>query len=111
MYHFAGNSDKSVRIAGVTVPISELLNNDKDVYMVESSEKLSEKLPRYIFLYPFRWLFQTGKQTRWHILMRKTAAGFDGILSEYLKEYRKAGLQAKHYSDIDAFVLDYQAAH
>nr|WP_300659382.1 hypothetical protein [uncultured Acetatifactor sp.] len=43
--------------------------------------------------------------------LRKTAAGFDGILSEYLKEYRKAGLQAKHYSDIDAFVLDYQAAH
>lgn len=32
MFHFAGNSDKSVRIAGVTVPISELLNNDEDVY-------------------------------------------------------------------------------
>ncbi len=32
MFHFAGNSDKSVRIAGVTVPISELLNNDKDIY-------------------------------------------------------------------------------
>ena len=32
MFHFAGNSDRSVRIAGVTVPISELLNNDKDVY-------------------------------------------------------------------------------
>ncbi len=32
MFHFVGNSDKSVRIAGVTVPISELLNNDKDVY-------------------------------------------------------------------------------
>ncbi len=32
MFHFVGNLDKSVRIAGVTVPISELLNNDKDVY-------------------------------------------------------------------------------
>lgn len=32
MFHFAGNSDKSIRIAGVTVPISELLNNDEDVY-------------------------------------------------------------------------------
>ena len=32
MFHFAGSSDTSVRIAGVTVPISELLNNDKDVY-------------------------------------------------------------------------------
>lgn len=32
LFHFAGNSDKSVRIAGVTVPISELLNNDEDVY-------------------------------------------------------------------------------
>ena len=27
-----GNSDKSVRIAGVTVPISHLLNDDKDIY-------------------------------------------------------------------------------
>lgn len=32
MFHFVGNPDKSVRIAGVTVPVSELLNNDKDVY-------------------------------------------------------------------------------
>lgn len=32
MFHFTGNSDKSIRIAGVTVPISELLNNDEDVY-------------------------------------------------------------------------------
>ena len=32
MFHFAGNSDKSIRIAGVTVPISELLDNDEDVY-------------------------------------------------------------------------------
>ena len=32
MFHFAGNSGKSVTIAGVTVPISELLYNDEDVY-------------------------------------------------------------------------------
>ena len=32
MFHFVGNSDKSVRIAGVTVPISHLLNDDKDMY-------------------------------------------------------------------------------
>ena len=38
----------------------------------------------------------------------KTAEAYDGILNEYLKEYRKAGIQVKHYSDIDAFVLDYQ---
>ena len=32
MYHFVGNPEKSVRIAGVTVPVSHLLNDDKDVY-------------------------------------------------------------------------------
>ena len=32
MFHFVGDSDKSVRISGVTVPVSNLLNNDKDVY-------------------------------------------------------------------------------
>ena len=32
MFHFAENSGKSVTIAGVTVPISELLYNDEDVY-------------------------------------------------------------------------------
>ncbi len=32
MYHFAGNSEESVRIAGVTVPVSHLLNEDEDVY-------------------------------------------------------------------------------
>lgn len=43
--------------------------------------------------------------------LRKTATAFDGILNAYLKEYRKTGLQVKHYSDIDAFVLDYQTTH
>ena len=38
----------------------------------------------------------------------RTAKAYDGILREYLKEYSKAGIQVKHYSDIDAFVLDYQ---
>ncbi len=32
MYHFAGNPERSVRIAGVTVPVSHLLNDDEDVY-------------------------------------------------------------------------------
>ena len=32
MFHLVGNPDKSVRIAGVTVPISHLLNDDKDIY-------------------------------------------------------------------------------
>ena len=31
MFHFAGNSKESLRIAGVTVPISDLLNDDEDV--------------------------------------------------------------------------------
>lgn len=39
--------------------------------------------------------------------LHKTAKAYDDILSDYLKEYRKAGIQVKHYSDIDAFVLDY----
>ena len=32
MYHFAGNLEESVRIAGVTVLVSHLLNDDEDVY-------------------------------------------------------------------------------
>lgn len=32
MYHFAGNPEESVRIAGVTVLVSHLLNDDEDVY-------------------------------------------------------------------------------
>lgn len=40
--------------------------------------------------------------------LHKTAKAYDDILNEYLKEYRKAGIQVKHYSDIDAFALDYQ---
>lgn len=39
--------------------------------------------------------------------LHKTAKAYDGILGEYLKEYEKAGIQVKHYSDIDAFVRDY----
>lgn len=38
----------------------------------------------------------------------KTAKLYDGILNEYLKEYRKAGIQEKCYFDIDAFVHDYR---
>lgn len=40
--------------------------------------------------------------------LHKSAKAYDDILNEYLKEYRKAGIQVKHYSDIDTFVLDYQ---
>ena len=39
--------------------------------------------------------------------LHKTAKAYDDILSEYREEYRKAGIQVKRYSDIDAFVLDY----
>lgn len=39
--------------------------------------------------------------------LSKTAAAYDGVLGEYLKEYGKAGIQVKHYPDVDAFVADY----
>lgn len=32
MYHFAGKPEESIRIAGVTVPVSHLLNDDEDVH-------------------------------------------------------------------------------
>ncbi|MDE6642067.1 MAG: hypothetical protein K2K63_16265 [Acetatifactor sp.] len=41
--------------------------------------------------------------------LHKTANAYDDILNEYLKEYRKTGIQVRHYSDIDAFALDYQS--
>lgn len=37
----------------------------------------------------------------------KTANAYDNILTEYLNEYKKAGLSVKQYADIDEFVLDY----
>lgn len=40
--------------------------------------------------------------------LHKTAAAFDDILRAYLEAYKRAGIQALHYSDIDAFVLDYR---
>lgn len=40
--------------------------------------------------------------------LHKTARAYDDILTEYLKEYQKAGIQPKHYDDIDAFVRDYE---
>ncbi len=39
--------------------------------------------------------------------LHKTAMKYDDLLNEYLKEYRRRGVGAKHYSDIDAFELDY----
>lgn len=40
--------------------------------------------------------------------LHKTARAYDDMMNEYLKEYQKAGIQAKHYDDIDAFVRDYE---
>ncbi|MDE7186902.1 MAG: hypothetical protein K2O13_05275, partial [Lachnospiraceae bacterium] len=40
--------------------------------------------------------------------LHKTAKAYDDILREYLKEYEKAGIQVKRYSDMDAFVQAYE---
>lgn len=40
--------------------------------------------------------------------LHKTAKAYDNLLDGYLNEYKKAGLQVRHYSDIEAFVRDYQ---
>ena len=39
---------------------------------------------------------------------RALAKAYDNLLDGYLNEYKKAGLQVRHYSDIEAFVRDYQ---
>ena len=39
--------------------------------------------------------------------LQKTAEAYDEILKKYLKEYEKADIPVKHYSDIDAFVREY----
>ena len=36
-----------------------------------------------------------------------TAQAFDAILNAYLSEYRKVGLSARYYKNIDAFICDY----
>ena len=41
--------------------------------------------------------------------LHKTANAYDDILNAYLKEYRETGIKVRHYSDIDAFALDYQS--
>lgn len=38
----------------------------------------------------------------------KTADAYDTILKEYLNEYKKGGISERRYTDIDAFVVDYQ---
>lgn len=40
--------------------------------------------------------------------LRRTAQAYDAILNAYGEEYARAGIQAKHYPDIDAFVRDYE---
>lgn len=37
----------------------------------------------------------------------KTARAFDELLNEYLKEYRRAGLEPERYGDIDEFIKHY----
>ena len=39
--------------------------------------------------------------------LHRTAKAYDDVLGAYLQEYRKAGIGIRHYSDIDAFVMDY----
>ncbi len=39
--------------------------------------------------------------------LQKTAEATDKVIGGYLKEYEKADLKVKHYSDIDAFAADY----
>lgn len=39
--------------------------------------------------------------------LQKTAEIADNVIGEYLKEYEKAGLKSKHYSDIETFVAKY----
>lgn len=40
--------------------------------------------------------------------LKQTAKSYSEIMEEYLKEYRKAGIQEKRYCDIDKFVVEYQ---
>lgn len=37
----------------------------------------------------------------------KTAKAYDAVLNEYLKEYKKADIQMKHYFDITNFLYEY----
>lgn len=39
--------------------------------------------------------------------LRRTAQAFDELITEYLREYEKAGLQVEQYRDIDEFVTQY----
>lgn len=39
--------------------------------------------------------------------LHSTAQAYDDILNAYLKEYEKAGITARHYPDIDAFLSDW----
>ena len=39
--------------------------------------------------------------------LKKTAEGFGILLEKYLREYERAGLKAKRFADIDAFLAAY----
>lgn len=43
MYHFAENPEESVRIAGVTVPVSHLLNDDEAALLQKVSTTAKEE--------------------------------------------------------------------
>lgn len=40
--------------------------------------------------------------------LHRTAKAYDDVLGAYLQEYQKAGIGIRHYSDIEAFVMDYE---
>lgn len=43
--------------------------------------------------------------------LHRTAKEYDDLLNAYLREYQSAGIHPKHYSDIDAFALDYETVY
>lgn len=56
-----------------------------------------------------------GNRNRYDVLrgydsqdLHETARAYDAVLKEYRKEYEKAGIPVKHYSDIDGFANAYQ---
>ena len=55
--------------------------------------------------------FALGERNLFHFNdpadLAATAARFDGLLEDYLTEYRRAGLEPVRYGDIDAFLRRY----
>ena len=38
----------------------------------------------------------------------KNAVAFDEMLCQYREEYRRAGIQPKHFADVDAYLAEYR---